>query len=177
MPEKRSVGLIVFMHLPPDGLVAILQKRGEINDENLIPESYPGGSQLTVWGGVKDEETYEEALRREIGEEAGWVWLADFFIARNEGKRIIHLENPSVTGGNTSAWAVHFPVDSLKTLRLNAATGGPIKVTEKQLPLIQDLKANYKRDSGVLNRAIIAMFSDSKEILKKGFAWAKTLNP
>lgn len=177
MPGKRSVGLLVFTHLPEKGLVAILQKRGKFNDETMLPESYPGGCQLTVWGSAKDNENYDEALNREIGEEAGWVWTADFLTARHQGQRVAHLEDPVASGGNASVWAAYLPAENIKHLRLGAATGGITLVTEEELPLIQNLKTDYTRERGVQNTEIIAMFDDSKEILKKGFAWAKTLNP
>ncbi len=175
MPGKRSVGLIVFMHLPPFGLVAILQKRGKFNDETMRPESYPGGCQTTVWGSAKDGESLDEALNREINEEAGRRWRVSFRFARLGKRRAIHLENPAISGGNVSVWAIYLSAEKIKTLRLSPATGGIIPITEEQLPFILDLNANYTRDAGVRNAEIIAMFADSKEILKRGFAWAKSI--
>jgi hypothetical protein len=172
---KRAAGLIVFTHLPGKGLVAILQKRGEFNDETMLPESFPGGCQLTVWGSVKDDEDYAAALNREIGEETGWVWLADFLIARNEGKAI-HLEEPSSSGA-ASVWAAYFPAEKIKQLRLSAASGGIVLLEEKDLVRIHDLKRDFDRSEGVPMRGTIAMFSDSREMLAKGFVWAGTVNP
>lgn len=54
--------------LPKLGLVAVLQRRGEFNHEKLekilkgedqdeFGESFPGGCNLTVWGGMKENET------------------------------------------------------------------------------------------------------------------------
>ncbi|MDP1719296.1 MAG: hypothetical protein Q8L24_02630 [bacterium] len=177
MPEKRSVGLLVFTHLPSGELVTILQRRGKFNDETMGPESYPGGCQLTVWGSAKDGETFDEALDREIGEEAGGSWLADFWIARYESKMAVHLEDPDVSGGNISAWTIYLPAKKIEKLALGPATGGIDPITEEKLPYIQDLEASYTRESGVRNLEIIAMFNDAKDILKKGFAWAKTLTP
>lgn len=177
MPGKRSVGLLVFTHLPGGELVAILQKRGKFNDETMLPESFPGGCQTTVWGSAKDKENFDEALNREIGEETGWVWTADFLIARAEGKRVIHLEDPNTSGGAVSLWAAYFPIEKIRQMRLSSATGGLEYLREEQIPHIRDLKAEFTRESGVKDADTLAMFDDAKEILKNGFAWAKTLTP
>lgn len=177
MAGKRSVGLLVFTHLPSGELVAILQKRGRFNDETMLPESYPGGCQTTVWGGAKENENYDEALNREIGEEAGWVWAADFLIARTEGTKVIRLEDPAISGGAVSLWAAYFPIEKIRQMRLSPATGGLEYLREEQIPTIHDLKAKFSRESGVPNSYVIAMFDDAREILERGFAWAKTLPP
>lgn len=41
------------------------------------PESFPGACQLTVWGGVEDNETPFRAMLREIEEEIGGIFLRD----------------------------------------------------------------------------------------------------
>ena len=161
------------MKPPMQGLVAILQRRGKFNHEKMKPESFPGGCQLTVWGGAEEKETPARALWREIVEEAGWVWATDFRILKNSGKRAVQLEDSL----SVSVWGAYFPPESLETLRLNASTGGIVMVKEDDLEKIRDLKGDFQRDAGVPDLATIAMFNDAKEVLAKGFFWAKTITP
>lgn len=169
--KKRATGLLIMTEIPGMGLVAVLQRRGEFNHEKMGPESYPGGLQPTVWGGVKDEECVLDALIREIKQELGKrTW--EIWIHGRSLKEIYRLEDEK---GLMIAFGVKLPCDFLaekdnseEEVRLNASSGGLRLLKEEEIDKIQDLK-NFDKTVGITDRNILAMFTDTKETIRRAF--------
>lgn len=178
MPGQQLVSLIIFTKLPDDiGLVAILQKRGEFDDERMKPESAPGGCQLTVTGGIEDGETPEAALHREVIQEIGFTCGIEFALAS------INMENMTILSyapgeqrkENALAYAWIVEPEFIRRMSLHPATGGLKYLRESQIKEIVDL-SNFGKYEGVVHNRTVAMFSDATELLVKAFEWAKNQN-
>ncbi len=170
------VGLIAFTRLPKDGLVALLQRRGEFNDQTMSEESMPGVCQTTVWGHQENNETLEAALYREIAEEVDLSWSLHFHLDLLENSnRTLVIECTDGADGNAPrlviAWVI--PPEKIKSIRFHPATGGLKRIKEDQLSEIKNA-LDFERERGVTDTQVIAMFPDSREALIKAFAWAKS---
>ncbi|MEK7641269.1 MAG: hypothetical protein AAB389_04735 [Patescibacteria group bacterium] len=177
MEEKLGmVGLIAFTRLPKDGLVALLQRRGEFNDKTMSDETMPGVCQTTVWGNQEKGETLESALYREIAEEVDLSWSLHFHmdLLENSSKTCV-IECADGADGNPPrlviAWMV--PPKKIESIRFHPATGGLKRITEDKLDSIKNAKS-FDKMQGVTDLTIIAMFPDSKAALIKAFEWAKS---
>ncbi len=177
MPHKRMVGLIIFTVLPDKGLVAILQKRGEFNHETMQPESFPGGCQLTVWGGVEENETPTQALLRETSEEIGNIlwWRLRWQIEMKE-KTFCRLSGSGRRKDVRTIYAMMLKPELLGRLQLGAASGGIVLLEEEEIGEIRKLN-DFDRSLGVQDRSVIAMWPDARRALIKGFCWAKNQKP
>lgn len=175
--DLQMVGLIVFTETEDRGLVAVLQRRGTYDFENWHPESYPGGYQLTVWGGVKKNEIPIMAFWREILEELGWTAFIKLTLKETFP---IQTDSPIEYNGKmveTFVQAVKVEKDFIeKSIRLGPSSGGICLVNEAEAELLKNLR-DYSRDNGVINRTDIAIFPDSKPTLLRAFQWAKTQIP
>lgn len=158
----KSVGLEVLTRLPEaNELTAILQIRGEFNHENMGPESYPGGCQITVHGKLEDGETEVMALFREIREELGDSAYMQFYYVRHNWMSLNQTEM-------TTNFGIFLESDFLKCLRLSPSSGGIRLITRAQVEQIQDLR-QFDKKVGVTDRGITAMFADEKEALRLAF--------
>ncbi len=177
MEQKPGmVGLIAFTRLPKDGLVALLQRRGEFDDQKMTDETRPGICQTTVWGHQEKGETLEAALYREIAEEVDLNWSLQFHMDLLESlHNTCVIECTDGADGNPArlviAWMV--PPEKIKSIRFHPATGGLKKITENQLADIEDA-LKFDKMRGVTDTRVIAMFPDSKAALIKAFVWAKS---
>lgn len=199
MTKRRVVGLLVMTELPEMGLVAVLQRRGEFNHEKMGPESFPGALQLTVWGGMEDDETPYGAMLREAEEELGKDVLSmlddptgkaalDAVLRQQLGKEtddfLKDLEIDLDAGKPKEiyrfedkknlkvAYAAKLPCEFLRNVRLGPSSGGIRLLKEEEIGKIQDLK-NFDKAVGVTDRNVLAMFADTKETIKRAFALAK----
>ena len=183
--KKRSVGLILIIDVPGYGRVAVLQKRGEFNHETMKPESWPGACQVTVHGGRNDGDSYPYGtLLRETGEELSEDFL-DALYVYCFGEEV-DLDNPpeldfkeittevaavdtDTQEARTYAMYVSDP-GVLKSIRLNASSGGLRLVTEFQIECAHSLEDGFNKYDGVRVRDFIAMFPDELDAIKKAFA-------
>lgn len=163
---KRSVGLIVMTQIPGGKLVAVLQRRGSFNTEKMAPESYPNCLQVTCHGGVKEDESFEFGLEREIVEELGEVFAAKL---KNWGN---WLDEPAVRFRNKkkeiATYGVFVPSEWLPLIRLGPDTGGLVYVAAKQVKEIVKITDEMKANGPEFARTM-AMFKDDIGALKTCF--------
>lgn len=160
--KRKGVGILIITDVPKLGRVACLQSRGYFNTEEMRPQYYAGGCQVTVYGGLKQGETAKQALLREVGEELGpavkkivsrvrLVRVGSFSRANEEG--VIH--------------AAYLGYEFLNKVRLMADSGGLRLVKDSELKKALDLS---KFKSGVKDRFALAVFPDTHRVVKKAFA-------
>ena len=172
---KEDISLIIFTQLKGYGKVAILQARGEFNHERMNPETYPGGTQSTVHGGLEQNETYIQALLRETEEELGEK-VAQLIKSRlKDLKEVYHkgvkIEIKTQTR-KVKTYAIYIEDPSfIKDIRLSASSGGIRIVTKKDLKNLRSIYEHVKepRFNGVDERRVIAMFPDELAALKSAF--------
>jgi len=158
--RKVSVGLIIMTKSPTGELVAVLQRRGRLNDEkDWMPESYPGAYQVTAHGKVEEGEDTHQALHREIGEELGGV-LA----------KVIGVLEPAllVAQEEKKTFGVFIERVALKHIRLHPSTGGLCFVNQADADSIQNLR-KFNKEIGVTDLNTIAMFPDEFGALRIAF--------
>ncbi len=163
MPQKQSVRIILFTELPEKGFVALLQKRGSYNFEEMKDETRPGGSQPTAHGGVEPGETILQALNREIFEELRNAWMEKD--TPNQIVELYRLETPEKL---VVTYGVKIQPEATKKIRLEPSSGGLIPITEAELKSIKDLDS-FDKKLGVPENHTIAVFPDNIEALRKGF--------
>jgi 8-oxo-dGTP pyrophosphatase MutT (NUDIX family) len=167
--KRRVVGLLVMTEMPDGILYAVLQRRGEFNHEKMGPESFPGGCQVTAWGGMKEGETPAKAMLREVKEELGEMICRR--IIRRFGflpSKLLEIYRFKDEKNLKVVYGVKLPCKLLEEIRLGPQSGGLRLLKEEEIPLIQDLKS-FDRNIGVTDRRIIAMFSDTKEAIQNAF--------
>ena len=173
---ERSVGLIVMAEISEMGLVAVLQERGRFNTEKMRPESWPGVCQVTAHGKLKEEESFEAALKREITEELGKEFYDSFFVlgalSRAGGRtqegillEVYREETPEKIVITFAAKVLDY---YLCLIRLGPDTGGLRFVRREEVEKIVDLRG-FNRQIGVPDRMTVAMFPDEKEAVAKAF--------
>ncbi|MDD4289963.1 MAG: NUDIX domain-containing protein [Patescibacteria group bacterium] len=157
---KKSVGLIIYVFFN-DVLHAILQKRGEFNVEKMKSETWPGACQVSVHGGLQNEENFEQALLREANEEMPGL-IIDF----SRLDELCH-ETSETKDTITYGFVSEKNLDELLlSFNLHSCTGGLKIITADNLSSIQTLNDNDK--SGIIDGSI-KMFSDEIRALKEGF--------
>ena len=160
--KKTSVGLVVLTNLPSmGGWVAILQRRGEFNNEKMGPESWPGACQITVHGECKDGEILQTALVREIKEEIGTS------LGFNVGTTV-ELTYTEDSDKIVASFGMRVIPKWLELFRLHAGTGGLKFVTREQVDNIVSIK-DFDKTIGVKDRDVIAMFPDEIITLQRAF--------
>lgn len=178
--KKRAVALVVLTDIPEIGCVAVLQKRGEFNHEKMRSESYPGGCQLTVHGGLKPDESVVEGLLRESHEEMGhdFEQMLSRLIGNPDVFEVV-MENTILNGvalvnhaedesSEIFNFAVRLPYRFLNDVRLGPSSGGICLVRQEDVKGIVDLRS-FNKVEGVNSRSIVAMFPDAKKAVQKAF--------
>ena len=163
--RKRIVGLWLSTTLPDGRLVMIVQLRGLFNWHNAKPESFPGGSQPTVHGGVDSSETFLEALAREVDEE-----LALQITDPNIGEPILvykeEADSKELEVYTTTVPYEYFREDG--AARLHFSSGGALPLFLEDLVTIRVADSSKKEVLTPNDR--IAMFKDSFQGLLGAFS-------
>ena len=164
MAKRLIVGLLVITKVDGMGRVAVLQRRGEFNHEKMASESWPGGCQVTVSGGIEEGESVYRALCRELHEELGFAMPALMRYSRilKELSHTVTEEKEAVIYG------VVWPASFLKEIQLGPSSGGLVLLAEDKVEGVQNLLSFGKKE-GVTDRRVVAMFPDEKEAVRKAF--------
>jgi hypothetical protein len=164
---KKSVGLILMSWVPQkDGskkLVAILQRRGIWDFERMDKETFPGCYQVTFHGGLEEDETFLDTLKRESEEELG----KEFSKKNHLNKNLKELFHKNETEKEVITFGALIPFEQISLIRLGMSTGGLDLVEEKQVKKIINISPEF-REVGAPS-SVIAMFPDEIEALKKAF--------
>ncbi len=164
---KKSVGFLALIEY--EGVLsAVLQVRGRHNvEKELREESWPGGCQVTVHGKAEQYESLEQTLVREVNEELGTLAAEHIRWAVDKGhiELVYELHKPEKV---ILTYAAVLPYEFVQAIRWHPSTGGLRLITEHEVVFIKDL-TKYNKQTGVLNRADIAMFPDEIEAIQKAF--------
>ena len=164
---NRSVGLVILTEVPGLGLAAVLKERGYFDFEKMKPESWPGGCQVTVHGGVNENEHFLTALHREMEEELGKDFSDSFWSNTSRKITEVHAIRTSEKEIVTFAAKVHFGL--LPGIKLSPESGAIRFLFRNEIGKISDL-ANYPKNTGVTDRRKVAMFSDEEAAVLSAFA-------
>ena len=174
--KKKSVGLVLITKVPTeDGsekFVAVLQRRGIWNFEvpgTIKHESYPGCSQVTVHGGLEGNESFLDALNREVEEELGEDFGNVF------DTNLLELVHENNEKKEVYTYGAIVGIERIKRIRLAPESGGLDFIDETQLdgldapiPIMDD---TIKRVG--CSPSVRAMFPDEIEALREAFKFAK----
>lgn len=171
MQTNRAVGLIILTDLPHfGGRVALLSVRGEFNDETLNRETYPGACQLTIHGGCREEESFEQALHREIFEEFN---LPETHPVQQALKRckipLCEVQENRIIKN----FGAYLPMSDLNDVRLNFASGGLRIFRQETIASVQNI-LKFDKKEGVLDRRITAMLPSDLSALELAFRLIKS---
>jgi hypothetical protein len=160
---KKSVGIIVITRIPNGELAAVLQRRGVFNFEKTKRESYPGCSQVTAHGGLKEGEGFYDGLIRESLEELGEEFVQ---LAKNDTElfELVHdndTEKEVITFGAFVAW------ERIKSIRLLPESGGIDIVPQSEIGSLVEITKDMKETG--CSPSIRALFPDEIEAIKKAF--------
>lgn len=158
---RKGVGLLIVTRVSGIGKVAVLQVRGLFNTEEMRPQYYSGGSQVTVYGGIKRGESPRKALAREAREELGAA-VAGMLIKARLAK-VAEFRRANEEG---IIYAARLPSVFLKKIRLGPDSGGIRLATLNDLRNAQNL-SNYKE--GVRDTRTLAVFPDTKKAAVEAF--------
>ena len=161
MNKKSGVGLLLVTDVPGIGRVAALQVRGHFNTEEMRPQYFAGGCQVTVYGGVKKGETLKQALAREVKEELGLEMVKVL-----KRRRMIPLVKFQRANEEGIIYAAFLNFQLIKKIRLSIDSGGLRFVKPSELKKALDLS---KFKSGVKNRFALAVFPDMRHLFQKVF--------
>ena len=169
---KIFVGILVMTKLKlsedsEEETVAILQRRGKINTDNDYGfkwQSFNGLCEITSYGKAEQDETPEEALKREIIEELGEKALETIF----ESKPVKIYERTEKDGDNVFVWAALCNKNILKEIKLDISTGGMEIIKKQDLEKISF--ANFEQKGlQVKNLDEIKIFEVPIDVLGKAF--------
>ena len=166
--KERSVGLIILTNLPAmGGVVAVLQRRGELDHEKMGPESRPGGCQVTCHGKLREDETFLGALFRELSEELGEVFASVVYYSKgfDDFVKVVEVDDSK---NEIITFGLVIDPELLKLVRFGPSTGGFKFVTREGVDKIQNLK-EFDSKTGVTDLNAIAMFLDESEAVQKAF--------
>ena len=151
----------------PEELVALLQRRGKINTENTEGfkwQSFTGLCEITSYGKAEENETPEEALKREMNEELGSKATETIF-----NSTIIKLyEKTEDDGDKIFIWTVLCNKNILKEIKLDISTGG-IEILKKSD--LNKAKFSTFKEKGltIKDSDEIDIFEAPKETIEKAF--------
>lgn len=127
----------------------------------MTKETWPGACQVSVHGGLENEDDFEQALFRETNEEMPGlivdpIGLTELYHEKNDKKE-------TITYGFVSEKNLQ---ELLLSFNLHSCTGGLKIITKDELSSIQELKDEDKL--GVTDGSI-KMFLDEIKALEEGF--------
>jgi 8-oxo-dGTP pyrophosphatase MutT (NUDIX family) len=168
MAHYRSTGIVLLTDLGDGIMRAILQKRGEYDFEKMRPESWPGGTQVTVNGGIDESEEPLQALIREVSEELGRTFVPHIHDLIDSGnlKELIRYDDGQ--GFFRIFYGGVIDKKCLKDLALAPATGGLIFITKEEIPTLKNIR-DFDRTKGISDRTTHALFPEDIEAVKKAF--------
>ena len=169
---RQMVGLVILTEIPGMGFVAMLRERGHFNFETMKPESWPGLCQVSVHGGVEEEEQPGNTLLRELHEELGGEFaFAVAGLIVKDARCFSSVSTHQSEDKLVTYYAIKVDCSVLRLIRLNPESGAIRFISLDQTSSIVDaIEAGFKRETGVADRTIIAMFPDAKAAVASAFA-------
>lgn len=159
---RKGIGLLIITEIPRLGRVAVLQARGYFNTEEMRPQYYAGGCQVTVYGGINKNETPKQALIREAKEELGPAVAK--MIKKAKLVRVADFRRGNESG---EIYATFLNSNFLRKVCLSPDSGGLRPVKPKDLKRALDL-SRFK--NGVKRRDVLAVFPDTKRAIAEAFS-------
>ena len=140
---KSFVGILIMTKVKlskdsPEELVALLQRRGKINNEGEYSfgwQSYPGVCEITSYGKTEADENIDEALMRETQEELGEKIVK---MILEYGKEKI-FDKVNEKGERYYIFASLLPKEVFKEIKLDVSTGGIEIVRKTDLKNIKEI--------------------------------------
>ena len=151
----------------PEELVALFQRRGKINTENVNGfkwQSYAGLCEVTTYGKAEEGENAEEAIKREACEELGSVVCKEIF----KSKLIKVYENTESDGDKQIIWTTLLPKEVLQDMKLDISTGGIEIIRKSDLQNIKEIKFSTQK-SCIKSSDDITLFETPISAVKKAF--------
>jgi hypothetical protein len=170
---KTFVGILVMTKIKteensPEELVALLQRRGKINTENddgFKWQSFTGLCEITSYGKAGENESPEEALKREMIEELG----------SKATETILNLpitklyEKAEDDGDKVFIWTTLCDKNILKEIKLDISTGG-IEILKKTDLTKTKFSTFKEKGLTIKDSDEIDIFEAPKETIEKAFA-------
>jgi hypothetical protein len=163
---KRSVGLILLTKINGQ-LTAVLHARGTFNVQTLKPESWPGVTQVTCHGRLKDGEEWTAALYREASEELG-KYMEEVVRHHADDLKLVHHQTQGAEEVQTFALYLLNPA-FLKFFRLPGDTGGLRYAVPGDKRLCDVQAKGCTKENGVVDVNVLAMFPDELAAVQKAF--------
>lgn len=161
------MSLVIITEIPGAGLVAVLRERGHFNFKSWMPQSWPGGYQVTVHSKLlPGDENPDYALERQMEEELGYEFTYSFW--REYSKDVIQHLCTNKDGVTIQTFLVCVQSDILAQIRLDPGSGRIRFVRSDEVDGIQDL-TQFSKTGGVTDSSIIAMFPHEKEAVALAF--------
>jgi hypothetical protein len=173
--EKKSfVGLLIMSKIKiseekPAELVAILQRRGKINDESengFKFQSFPGLCQITVYGKVKPNESAVDATIRETEEETGKE-MAE--IVRQNSPKIVLLDKTDENNEQKTIYGLFLEQNFLQKVKLNVASAGLEIIGKEKLKNIRTVFYNKENRVKITDTENLTLLDTKKEVIEKAF--------
>lgn len=176
MSEKTErIGLVVIYDSPNfECLTAILQSRGEVNTETLMPQTWPGICQLTVCGVIHAGEFPYDALRREVANNIGRDTSDQLRLYRSklEPETIFNVgmgrKDEDDAGYRYFATLHDSPLSFFAAARLHAGSGGFRLLPEKHVDRVQDA-TRFSPVTGIEYRGPVVMFPEELQAVIGAF--------
>lgn len=170
--SKTFVGILIMTKVKlskdyPEELVALLQRRGKINDEGpdcFNWQSYSGLCEITSYGKADENEEAEKALMRETTEELGEK-VSEMIL--QYGKKQL-LDEVNERGERYYISTSLLPKEVLKEIQLDISTGG-IEVVRKSD--LEKMESHYfgKEKIAIKDLDNITLWELPVSVLQKAF--------
>ncbi len=168
--KKKAVGIQLLGKNTNGELVAILQVRAKWNTEKNAPESWPGACQVTVHGKLEKGEDFMQALLREVAEELDEE-IASIVQKLSKDGKLKELINYDISEKQIITYGAIVSEDVLQTLvkkEKSDSFGGFRIIKRDEVEKIVDIQ-KFDKTLGVIDKNVIAMFPDEKEIVRLAF--------
>jgi len=170
---KTFVGILIMTNVythektSEKELVAILQRRGKVSDEDNTSfkwERYSGFCEVTSYGKMEANETIEETLMREVSEELGSKVAK---MIKKYDKKIL-FEKVNNKGEKYCVFCTLLPSEVFGAMQLDVSTGG-IEIIRKSD--IKKIKETYfgKSKKSISDLKDITLWELPVSVLKKSF--------